>query len=107
MMRAVIAVAALPALAACAQQQGGGPASTSPAPGSAVAEVPGAKCDANPAQALIGQRADAVADKAKRLSGARSVRRYVTGAILTMDFRADRLNVETDAGGVIVKLTCG
>ena len=73
----------------------------------AVAEVPGAKCDANPAQALIGQRADAVADKAKRLSGARSVRRYVTGAILTMDFRADRLNVETDAGGVIVKLTCG
>lgn len=105
MMRATSVLATTMALAACAQQPGAGPAS--PGPGSAVAGVPGAQCDANPAQALVGQRADKAGDEAKRLSGARLVRRYVTGAILTMDFRADRLNIETDANGVIVKLTCG
>jgi hypothetical protein len=107
MMRAMTVLASTMALAACAQQPGAGPASASPAPGSVVAEVPGAQCDANPAQALVGQRADKAGDEAKRLSGARLVRRYVTGAIVTMDFRADRLNIETDANGVIVKLTCG
>ncbi len=67
----------------------------------------GVKCDANAAQGLIGRRADAAVAEAQKSSGARTVRRYVTGSALTMDFRPDRLNVETDAAGTIVKLTCG
>ena len=87
----------LPLLAACmAQQQ---PPAKMPAPGT--------QCDANPAMGLVGTPADTATAEAQRLSGARMVRRYRTGDAVTMDFRADRLNVETDASGTIVKLSCG
>lgn len=66
-----------------------------------------AMCDAAKVQQLVGQPADGATAEAQRLSGARTVRRYGPGAALTMDYRADRLNVETDAAGVIVKLSCG
>ncbi|KQN93019.1 hypothetical protein ASE95_10575 [Sphingomonas sp. Leaf231] len=69
--------------------------------------TPGVQCDANAAQALVGRPAAQVAAEAQRLSGARSVRRYATGDMLTMDFRPDRLNIETDAAGNVVKLSCG
>jgi hypothetical protein len=85
------------ALAACAKP---------PLP--VAAEAPsGVQCDANAAQALVGRPAAKVAGEAQRLSGARSVRRYTTGDMLTMDFRPDRLNVESDAAGNVVKFSCG
>lgn len=87
----------LPLLAACMNQQE--PPAAMPAPGT--------QCDANAAMNLIGKPADAASAEAQRLSGARVVRRYRTGDALTMDFRGDRLNVETDAAGTIVKLSCG
>ena len=80
----------------------GGCAATGAPPG----EQP-AMCDAAKVQQLVGQPADGATAEAQRLSGARDVRRYGPGAALTMDYRADRLNVETDAAGVIVKLSCG
>lgn len=88
---------ALLALAACTQ---------TPAPATAD-PASGAQCDATPVQTLIGQTADAAVDRAKTVSGARTVRRYESGSALTMDFRPDRLNVEVDDGGKIVKLSCG
>ena len=95
-----VACIALVALAGCA-----------PKPVSPVAATPtaggDARCDVSAATALVGRSADASLAEAQRLSGARTVRRYATGDALTMDYRADRLNVETDAGGTIVKLSCG
>ncbi|HTG37851.1 I78 family peptidase inhibitor [Sphingomonas sp.] len=68
----------------------------------------GAQCDATAIQDLVGQNGDpATIERAKSMSGARDVRRYVSGSALTMDFRPDRLNVEVDAAGRIVKLGCG
>lgn len=68
----------------------------------------GAQCDATAIQNLVGEVADQAAiDRAKAASGARDVRRYTTGSALTMDFRPDRLNVEVDTAGRIVKLSCG
>ena len=64
-------------------------------------------CKAEPVQHLVGQPADAVEAEALRLSGARIVRRDATDDMLTMDYRADRLNIETDASGRVVRLTCG
>lgn len=64
-------------------------------------------CKAESVQRFVGQPADAVQAEALRLSGARVVRRYATGDMLTMDYRADRLNIETDASGRVVRLTCG
>ncbi|KTT74639.1 I78 family peptidase inhibitor [Sphingomonas endophytica] len=78
-----------------------------PVPPALPAAAPGVQCDANSAQPLIGQPAATAIAEAQRRSGARTVRRYVTGAALTMDFRPDRLNVETDGGGTIVRLACG
>lgn len=92
-------------LAACAQQTPA-PAPASPA-GSAGSAAPGTQCDANALGALVGQPAEAVVVKAQQQSGAKTVRRYETGAMLTMDFRADRLNIETDAAGKVVKFSCG
>lgn len=93
------AVLAPLALAACATSMPEAP--------SAPDQVPGTRCDAGVVAALVGRPADAVLAEAQRLSGAATTRRYVTGAVVTQDFRADRLNVETDAAGVVVKFSCG
>lgn len=87
------------AIAACNAQ--------TPPPASAQPEAPGTQCDANRLGAFVGKSADNVTADAQRASGAKTVRRYETGAALTMDFRADRLNVETDATGKVVKFSCG
>ncbi|KQT32456.1 hypothetical protein ASG29_11800 [Sphingomonas sp. Leaf412] len=102
----ILTLACMAPLAACTANPPRLPPATTPAP-PAEAAVPGTRCDANAAQRLIGTAADTSAAEAQRLSGARTVRRYRTGDMLTMDLRPDRLNVETDAAGRIVKLTCG
>jgi len=101
--RAAVASVVLVVLAGCAPKMAA-PVAATPAAG---AEAPGTRCDAGVAAALVGRQADASVAEAQRLSGARTVRRYATGDALTMDYRADRLNVETDARGTIVKLSCG
>ncbi|MBW6523579.1 hypothetical protein KZ810_08730 [Sphingomonas sp. RHCKR47] len=65
------------------------------------------ECKADAAQRFVGQPGDAVQAEALGLTGARVVRRFATGDMLTMDYRADRLNIETDASGRVVRLTCG
>ncbi|MBB3692648.1 I78 family peptidase inhibitor [Sphingomonas sp. BK580] len=103
MSRAALAAVVLVALAGCAPKMAT-PVAAAPVAGG---EAPGARCDAGAAAALVGRSADASMAEAQRLSRARTVRRYATGDALTMDYRADRLNVETDARGTIVRLSCG
>ena len=98
MSRTAVASMALVALAGCA------PKVAAPVAGG---EALGTRCDASAAAALVGRTADVATAEAQRLSGARTSRRYAIGDALTMDYRADRLNVETDARGMIVKLSCG
>ncbi|WP_294235553.1 I78 family peptidase inhibitor [uncultured Sphingomonas sp.] len=42
-----------------------------------------------------------------KTSGARSLRVIAPGTVVTMDYRPDRLNIETDAAGRITRLNCG
>ena len=65
------------------------------------------KCDAATVQDLVGKPLAQHEAEAKRRAGAGTVRSYVTGSALTMDYRENRLNIETDAGGTIIKLSCG
>jgi len=79
-------------------------------PGQAVPDstaVPPVACDAGRAETYVGRNGAAVAEEARAASGARTVRLIGPDQAVTMDFRPDRLNIETDAGGVILKVRCG
>lgn len=66
------------------------------------------ECRPGPAQRFVGRVfRPAVAQQAKRLSGARSVRVIRPGMAVTMDYRGDRLNVTLDARNVVTGLRCG
>lgn len=65
------------------------------------------KCDASRVQDLIGRQASTVSDEARHRSGATALRSYRQGDPVTMDYREDRLNIETDAAGKILALRCG
>lgn len=68
----------------------------------------GRKCDAAPAQKLVGKaRSEALGAEAKRLSGAGALRWIPEGAMVTMEYREDRLNLHLDARNKVVRIACG
>lgn len=74
----------------------------------ASAEQTGRLCDAAKAQDLVGQLADGdLAARAMRLSGAASIRWLRPGQIVTMEYRADRLNIQIDDQNKVVAIRCG
>ena len=90
------------AVAACAT-----PANDAPATG--ADGNPGAvTCNADAVQGYVGQRADQAAGSViLRDSGARTLRWGPPGAVWTLDFRQDRVNVQYDAALMIERITCG
>lgn len=68
----------------------------------------GAMCDAAPAQSLIGRSAsDDLLEEGKRLSGAEIARFLRPGQVVTLEYRADRLNLHLDAKDVVESVNCG
>lgn len=66
------------------------------------------KCDAQPAQTLIGSQATAaLAAEAQRLSGAETVRWLQPGQAVTMEYRYDRLNILLDKDNKVESINCG
>ncbi len=66
------------------------------------------RCNAQAAQGLIGERASSgTGQRALDLTGARSLRWGPPGAMFTMDYREDRVNVMYDAGMTITEIRCG
>ena len=68
-----------------------------------------AQCDAAAAQSFVGKEATeaTVADAQRAAAAKGDVRVIKPGQAVTMDYRADRLNVEVDARNAIVRITCG
>lgn len=66
------------------------------------------RCDATPVQRWVGREMTATAEaeilKASRAEVARLVR---PGEAVTMDYRADRINLELDQSGSLVRAYCG
>ena len=75
------------------------PRTTSPAPG---------KCVVGQLDRLVGKmRSDAVEVEAKTWSGAQSVRWIAPGDMVTKDYREERLDLEVDEGGKVIRAYCG
>ena len=65
-------------------------------------------CDAAAAQAFVGKVATAeVVEQARAAAGARTARTLAPGQMVTMDYRAGRLNLDVDDGNVITGVRCG
>ncbi len=95
MMRILMIGAAALALTGCVK-------TIEPAP-----SVPRGECDATSADAFVGRDGPAVAEEARAAAGAKTVRVIGPDQAVTMDFRPDRLNLETDADGKVLKARCG
>ena len=66
------------------------------------------KCDAGPAQSLVGQTAsDTLGAEAMRLSKATKLRWIPEGGAVTMDYNPSRLNIQLDRGNKVVTINCG
>ncbi|APX66328.1 I78 family peptidase inhibitor [Sphingomonas sp. gentR] len=65
-------------------------------------------CGDGKAADLIGKRwTEALRAPTQKRTGARDLRVIAPGNAVTMDYRPDRLNIETDAEGRVVRLKCG
>lgn len=65
-------------------------------------------CNAGPAQFAVGRQANPrVVARALRASGARVERIIHPGQAVTMEFRADRLNLEVDGRNRVRAVRCG
>lgn len=83
------------------------PTPAEPAP---IVTAPGldGECDAKAAQAYIGRTASAeVVAQARAAAGANHARTLKPGQMVTMEFRAGRLNLDVDADNVITNARCG
>ncbi|AJP71630.1 I78 family peptidase inhibitor [Sphingomonas hengshuiensis] len=77
-------------------------------PPSAALPVQPGTCDAAQAGALVGRTyAPAMAAEVQALTGATAIRVLPPGTAATMDFRAERVNVDLDDKGRIVAVRCG
>ena len=87
-------------IAGCASAQ-----TPDPAQPAAIGE---GQCDAAKAQHLIGREGtESLGAEAMKLAGAGLWRFLRPGQIVTMEYRADRLNVVLDAQGKVEAIRCG
>jgi hypothetical protein len=99
MIRFAIPLIALAATAGCMDEG---------RPGRPGRPMPGVECNANGLGRFVGQpRSPRVGMRAQRMAGARSVRWIEPGMAVTMDFRADRLNLTVNQRGRITGTRCG
>ena len=100
-MHMLTALGAALALTACA---------ATPPPEDQVPEygATGKTCNAARAQHLVGRAGTAeLAREALRLTGAGTMRWLKPGQVVTMEYRADRLNIDLDAQGRVKAVRCG
>ena len=97
-------VIGLGALAACTTPAGSPATGTGPMPPPAA----GTACNAQGAQFAIGKTPGAsVVEEARQRSGSYMARVLRPGQVVTMEFNAQRLNLDLNAAGVITGVRCG
>ena len=89
------------AITACTGTLAPTPAPAPPRPG-------GNECKAADAQFAVGQNADAaLLEQARQRSGSRIARILRPGQMVTMEYSAERLNLDVDASGKVASVRCG
>ncbi|WP_262294609.1 I78 family peptidase inhibitor [Phyllobacterium zundukense] len=64
------------------------------------------QCNPIAAQTLVG-RSGVMDSEAKVITGAVTIRRISPGDMVTQDFRKDRLTMEVDSHGIVMRAVCG
>lgn len=78
------------------------------APAPAPPDRGGNECKAADAQFAVGQNADAaLLEQARQRSGSRIARILRPGQMVTMEYSAERLNLDVDASGKVASVRCG
>lgn len=73
-----------------------------------VAPVAGGRCDAAGAQFAVGQQASAaLLAQARIKAGAQDSRFIGPNDMVTLEYRSNRVNLNTDANGKVVRVNCG
>ncbi|HLR13140.1 MAG TPA: I78 family peptidase inhibitor [Burkholderiaceae bacterium] len=66
------------------------------------------RCDADPAQALLGETINSdVEARARELSGSKTVRTLRPNNVITMEYNPQRINLRVDEQDVITSAGCG
>ncbi|WP_260961851.1 I78 family peptidase inhibitor [Pseudomonas citri] len=94
-------VLAVALLSGCSSQ----PEST---PGPATAETGHSRCEAKAAEFAIGKQASPqLLEQARARAGAQIARILKPNDMITLEYRSDRLNLNTDANLVVNRVNCG
>jgi hypothetical protein len=99
----VIAASLLVGCSSSPESDSSGPGVSAP-----VAESGSTRCDAAAAQFAVGQTASAaLLAQTKSKAGAQDARFIGANDMLTLEYRSDRVNLNTDAAGKVVRVNCG
>lgn len=101
--KAGLALAMMAVLAGCSSAAKDAPASATSAPAAGDG-----RCDAQGAQFAVGQQASKpLLEQAKTRSGSMMARILGPHDSITMDYRSERLNLNTDDSGKVIRANCG
>ncbi len=79
-----------------------------PAADAAQTDSGHSRCDAAAAQFVIGKPASAaLLEQARVKAGAQTARILGPSDMVTLEYRSDRLNLNTDQGAVVNRVNCG
>ena len=102
-------LASLGALLAAATLAGCNTTSTESTAGTATTTDTGhSRCEAKAAEITIGKKASPeLLEQARTRAGAQNARFLLPTDMVTLEYRSDRLNLNTDANRVVTRVNCG
>lgn len=95
-------------LAGCSSVDLDAPRSSSSGSSFSLFEYSEFRCDADPAQKMVGQKySDSIAEQARKASGSRTVRTLRPRQVITLEYDPERLTLRLDGNDVIEAIGCG
>lgn len=85
-----------------------GCSSKEPAPAEVAVATPNDRCTSKAADYLVGQQlTPELLEQARQRTGAQVARQLRPTDMVTLEYRSDRLNINTDQNGKILRANCG